>query len=191
MTMTPIKLSQPCHRGQARKMDQRGMTLIIAMIFLLVLSLLGVTAMQSTVLEERIAGNTRDRDVAFQSAESGLRAGESFLTTNACSPGITFPGAGLINNVGGASSTVQYDSADYWMGQAWDASDSKASGTVLAGVVTPARYVIELISGTSGVQSGPVGTSNTLVYRVTAKGAGVTAGSVSLLQSTFTVVCSF
>lgn len=189
--MTIYLFNLPCNPSQANRTAQRGMTLIIAMIFLLMLTMLGVTAMQSTVMEERIAGNTRDRDVAFQSAESGLRAGETYLTTNACTPGITFPGAGLINNVGGVATSVQYDSADYWMSQVWDATDSIASSTALTGVYAPARYVIELISGTSGVQSGPVGSSTTLVYRVTARGAGVTAGSVSLLQSTFTVVCSF
>lgn len=173
----------------AIKSGQRGMTLVIALIFLLILTLLGVTAMQSTVVEERIAGNTRDRDVAFQSAEAGLRAGEAYLTANACSPGITFgapPNAGLINNVGGAAATVQYGSSDYWMSQPWDATDSIASGTALAGVVTPARYVIELVSGTSGAQIAGA----TLIYRITAKGAGVTSGSVSILQSTFKVVCN-
>lgn len=171
----------------AGKNSQQGITLVIAMIFLLILTLLGVTAMQSTVVEERIAGNTRDKDVAFQSAEAGLRAGELYVFTNACTAaGIVFPGPGLINNIGGAAGAgVQYGNASYWMTQPWDATDSIASGTALAGVVTPARYVVELISGGSGPQF--VGT--TLVYRITARGAGATAGSVSILQSTYQVTC--
>ena len=174
--------------------SQRGITLVIAMIFLLILTMLGVTAMQSTVMEERIAGNTRDKDMAFQSAEAGLRAGEAYLTANACTPGITFaaaPNAGLINNVNGVAATVQYGSSDYWMGQPWDASDSIASGTALVGLSQQARYVIELVSGTSGLQTGAAGTTATLMYRVTARGAGGTAGSASILHSTFTVVCAF
>ncbi|MEQ1667949.1 MAG: PilX N-terminal domain-containing pilus assembly protein, partial [Sulfuriferula sp.] len=137
------------------------MTLIIAMIFLLILTLLGVTAMQSTVVEERIAGNTRDKDMAFQSAEDGLRAAEVYLAGNACTPGIAFvaaPGAGLVNNVNGAAGVAfQYSSANYWLAQPWNAGDSRASGTALAGIVAPARYVIELISGTSGLQAGASG----------------------------------
>lgn len=188
-------LTSFAYHGAANKRQQQGMTLIIAMIFLLILTLLGVTAMQGTVVEERIAGNTRDKDMAFQSAEDGLRAGEVFLSGNACTPGITFvaaPGAGLVNNVNGAAGAAfKYSSSTYWLAQPWNATDSRASTTALAGIVAPARYVIELVSGVSGLQAGAAGTTNTLVYRVTARGAGATAGSVSILQSTYTVICSF
>ena len=114
--MKTFYFRQSCYASISSINTQRGMTLIIALIFLLILTMLGVTAMQSTVVEERIAGNTRDKDTAFQSAEAGLRAGEAYLLANACTPGIAFtaaPGAGLINNVNGTAGTVQYGSASY------------------------------------------------------------------------------
>lgn len=58
---------------------QRGMVLIISLIILLVLTLLGLAAMQNTSLEERMAGNFRSQTVALQAAESSLRAGEGWL----------------------------------------------------------------------------------------------------------------
>jgi len=61
--------------------------LIVALILLLVLTILGLAAAQSTSLEERMAGNYRNNTLAFQAAEAGIRAAESCLSagTSACS----------------------------------------------------------------------------------------------------------
>jgi type IV pilus assembly protein PilX len=56
---------------------QRGAALVIALIMLLVMTVLGITAMQVTRMEERMAGNSRDVNLAFQGAEAGLRDGEA------------------------------------------------------------------------------------------------------------------
>jgi len=52
---------------------QHGAVLIIALLFLVILTILGVTAMTATTFEEKISGNTRDLNVAFQAAEAALR----------------------------------------------------------------------------------------------------------------------
>ena len=59
---------------------QGGAVLVISMLLLLVLTILALGASQSTRLEERMAGNARDVDLAFQSAEAGLRAAEQYIT---------------------------------------------------------------------------------------------------------------
>ncbi|KEA64591.1 Type IV fimbrial biogenesis protein PilX [Marinobacterium lacunae] len=51
--------------------------LIVALIMLLLISIIGVSAMQSTSMEERMAGNLYDRHTAFQAAEAALREGEA------------------------------------------------------------------------------------------------------------------
>ncbi len=58
---------------------QKGITLIVGLILLLVMTMLGLTAVQVTTQQERMAGNLRDRNIAFQAAESALREGESAL----------------------------------------------------------------------------------------------------------------
>lgn len=58
---------------------QAGAALIVSLVMLLVLTLLGVTAMQSTTVEERLSGNLRDRNQAFQSAEAALREAERLV----------------------------------------------------------------------------------------------------------------
>jgi type IV pilus assembly protein PilX len=56
--------------------SQRGAALIIAMILLLIMSLLAATSLRGTLMQERMSSNTYDHDLAFQSAEAGLRMGE-------------------------------------------------------------------------------------------------------------------
>lgn len=52
---------------------QRGAVLIVALLFLVMLTMLGITAMTGTTMEERMAGNARDNSIAFQAAEAALR----------------------------------------------------------------------------------------------------------------------
>lgn len=69
-------------RPYARKTPlsvQKGSALVVSLIMLLVMSMLGLTAMQSTTLQERMAGNMRDRNLAFQAAEAALRVGQDNL----------------------------------------------------------------------------------------------------------------
>ncbi|MDR2259923.1 MAG: pilus assembly protein [Azoarcus sp.] len=56
---------------------QRGATLIISMIMLTIVALLTITSLRATLQEERMSATTRDRDLAFQSAEAALRIGET------------------------------------------------------------------------------------------------------------------
>ncbi len=58
---------------------ERGAVLVIALLMLLIMTILGVTAMQMSRMEERMAGNSRDINLAFQGAEAGLRNGENRL----------------------------------------------------------------------------------------------------------------
>lgn len=64
-------------RIQGNRTRQGGVALIVALILLLTMTLIGLTAMRTTTQEERMAGNFRDRNMAFQAAESGLMAGET------------------------------------------------------------------------------------------------------------------
>jgi hypothetical protein len=53
---------------------QRGTTLVIALILLLVLTILGVATMNTTSLEERMSANSQEVNRALQAAETGLTA---------------------------------------------------------------------------------------------------------------------
>lgn len=63
--------------------SQRGSALVISLVFLVVMTLIAVGAMRDTTLQERMAGNLRDRSLAFQAAEAALREGENWLLSPA------------------------------------------------------------------------------------------------------------
>ncbi|MCQ4313672.1 pilus assembly protein PilX [Stutzerimonas sp. VN223-3] len=61
---------------------QQGAVLLVALIMLLLLTILGAAAMRDTNLQERMAGNMRDHNLAFQAAEAALRFAEQEVKTD-------------------------------------------------------------------------------------------------------------
>ena len=57
----------------SRRIKQRGFVLFVSLIFLLVMTVLAVTSIQRSTLDEKVAGNLRSQDLAFQAAEVALR----------------------------------------------------------------------------------------------------------------------
>ena len=64
------------HNALRLQGSQRGISLVIVMIFLVILSVLGVSAMQTSTLSSKVARNQLDRTLAFQAAEAALRDAE-------------------------------------------------------------------------------------------------------------------
>lgn len=58
---------------------QRGAVLFVALIFLLLLTLLGIAASSTSVLQEKMTGSMRNRQLGLMGAESALRGGESTI----------------------------------------------------------------------------------------------------------------
>lgn len=120
------------------RVSQRGSALGVSLIFLVLLTLLGLTAMQDTGLQERMAGNARDKDMALQAGEAALRDAEAFLMT---------PVLPAFN--GGTSGLIAFDRdaarASYWDDDSYDwANDSRSyGGADIEGVASQPRYVIE------------------------------------------------
>lgn len=138
---------------------QQGATLVVALIFLAILALLGATAAQTTQLEERMSGNTRDRDLALQSTEAALTwASQNMATLSGPAPLINYA-----NNNG----------AVYWNAYNWaGATQLTAANITVNGVVTYPQVFVERR-----------GTSNN--YRVTSRGVGATSNAVVILQSEY------
>jgi len=56
---------------------QSGVSLVVVLILLVVMTILGLAVMRTTLLEERMSANMYDRSLAFQQAESALREAEA------------------------------------------------------------------------------------------------------------------
>lgn len=77
------------HRTLPRR-AQRGAVLMISLMFLVILTMLALTSMSGTTLEERMAGQYRDLNLAFQAAEAGLRDAERDLFSVGAAPPAVF-----------------------------------------------------------------------------------------------------
>jgi type IV pilus assembly protein PilX len=158
---------------------QQGVVLITGLIFLVMMTLLGVTAMQMTVLEEKMAGNLRDENLAFQAAEAALREGELFLEQ------ITLP---AFDGANGLYHHASHPAPDPIAWSGWTTSGRTTSANI-QGVASQPRYIIEQLvsiplgSGGSIQQSATSLTSN--MYRVIARGVGGTETAVVVLQSAY------
>ena len=51
---------------------QQGVSLLVVLILLLVMSVLGIAVLRSSAMQERMSANMRDRNDALQAAETGL-----------------------------------------------------------------------------------------------------------------------
>ncbi len=161
---------------------QRGSALIIALVFLLAMTLIGVTAMQGTTQQESMAGNTRSYNLAFQAAEAALRAGERVLAPPAVMPATT-----AFNNTNGLI-TIQNipngtDKGQYWMDFNWNVLSRQIPNNTLSDVIQQPSYVIEEDSASGAILPCPG--SGIRCFRITARGLGGTADAVAILQSTY------
>lgn len=60
---------------------QGGFSLLVVLVFLVVLGLLGFSVTQSAIIQERITGNTHEKNLSFLAAEAAMREAEVYLTT--------------------------------------------------------------------------------------------------------------
>jgi type IV pilus assembly protein PilX len=66
--------------------SQEGVVLIIALLFLILLTVIAISSSNLATVEERMARNSRDYNVAFQAAEAALRDAESDIRSDGLAP---------------------------------------------------------------------------------------------------------
>lgn len=171
---------------------ERGAVLVVSLLLLLVMTVLALGASQATRMQERMAGNARDHDLAFQSAEAGLRAGERLVDdsslTSAPYPCSASPCQ--VFELGVLTGAVSYQNSSWWNTNAWDyAATSQISAAVSGSAVAmrePKYFIEELEEVTDTLTIPPTGPPPSRVYyRITSNGAGGTETAQVVLQSTF------
>lgn len=165
---------------------QRGTALVIAMLFLVILGMLGVTTMTATTLEERMAGNTRDRDIAMQAAEAALRDAERDLTN-------TNPAYRVIKRpsfVAACTGGLCLLPPNAPLGNLTDVTKSSFYGQFtgeipIQGPVSQPRYMIELLTALPPQVPVPPANNEVRNFRITARGVGKNNNTVVILQTVF------
>lgn len=76
--------------------QERGFVMVTGLLFLVVVTLLGLALFRSTGLMERVSANSRDKQRAFESSQAALQYGEWFLinTSVAAATSCATPTAG-------------------------------------------------------------------------------------------------
>lgn len=94
---------------------QRGVSLIVVLLLLLIMTLLGLASLRSTIMQEKMSSNLLDRSLGFQAAEAALREAEAVAATRP-----TFPTSGACNSSGlcpaptGSATDRWRDTATVW-----------------------------------------------------------------------------
>ncbi len=160
---------------------QQGAALIVSLIILMIMTMIGISSMQSTTMEEKMAGNMRDQSVAFQNAEIALRAGEDYL------------GSPILSVFNGSNGLYQPASGEtdlpLWESFVWTVPDNvvTVSNLTLADSVSDPVYIIEELDEVTDL-SGSLEAALpkiTAYYRVTARATGTSDTSQVILQSVF------
>jgi type IV pilus assembly protein PilX len=177
---------------------QSGMSLFPALMFLLVLAVLGVSVLNSTLLQEKMTSNTKDTNIAFQAAEAGLRDAEADVAQNITSGTVFTPSCtgGLCTPPSTWPTPVSTDISKVvdWSNSGQTRSYGGYTGApALADVAAPPLYVIEKLSSLPVAPGGSVGSglappnSGGTAYRLTVLATGVRPETRVVLQSTFLV----
>ena len=174
---------------------QKGLVLFIALVMLLVLTVIGVSSIQTSSLQGIMVRNSRDHLLAFHSAEAALSAGEQRL--NALTDFDDFATAGdeTLPEPSVLRTSEVWESSSFWSGSS-SAEVLSITSNSQTNLSEAPRYVIERLS-TLFVEENPAvipegylspPPEEVAVFRVTARGVGASSGSVVILQSTYGVL---
>ncbi len=177
---------------------QEGFVLIVGLVILGLLTMLALSSMRDTTMQEKMAGASRDSGLAFQAAESALRDAENCIT------GTT---AGCAFN---ATNDAHFNEADaafpahntLFNATTWATIDPPGNPTDLVGIPSKkkgdatdgANYIIRQARTISGAADGGGGDAGTgdystskekspqAIYEITARGTGASDAGQSVLR---------
>ena len=183
---------------------QRGVALFVALVFLVILTVIGVTALGNNSLQTRMAYGGLETNRAFQAADSALIAGETWLTRQidrpiaSCTSPCTDP-VGVWPRTIVATPVI---TATELASEAWWASNghrfdySSVEGAVPGPVAAQSFttnptlqpvYVVEEdgFDGTNGLGQGRGPVYKIYYFQVSARGLGAQNSSRTVVQSVY------
>lgn len=189
---------RPSHPGRGAD-AQRGFTLIGILVMIVALAFLALGAMGSGVLQERMGGNARDRNVALQAGEAALRDAEADIQahlgpdsafTAGCDGGLCLPPS---------MSATAASSAPVWQNLDWSSKSrsygSKTGAPALTGpggtaLASQPAYIVELLPQLPPSPGDSACTTCAAplpgqAFRITVRATGVRSSTVVMLQSTY------
>ncbi len=180
-----------------RPVKQQGAALILGLLMLLVMTLLALTASDSAIMQEKIAGNFRDSSLAFHASEAAGRWGAAWLQSLGASSGLPRPFPCTSTCTASATTPVwaagQYDAVFDWAADGWRYGQSPADAKLIAGydaptvkagllVSAPPKFILEeQFFSRDDLAANP--DRGVVYYRVVASGTGQRASTVRIVSN--------
>lgn len=168
-----------------RKTAQQGAVLILSLLLLLLLSLLAISSMQGTVMQERMVSAEREGMLSLEIAESAVRDAETFIDGLNTLTG--FNGTNGLFGIG--NNTPDPLAAATWSG----ANVRAAAPVVVNGISVTPKYFVTHVGDAEAKEnlmvgqgySGPVATE-AQAFKIVTWSPGVTGDSQRVIESFYT-----
>lgn len=177
-------------RHPPRVQTERGVALITGLILLVVVTLLGLSNLQTVTFEEKMTGATYDRQIALQAAEAALREAEQYVENNKPTPSYadangTCPRNAINNCTNGICPPPDKDCPSRWLPASgftqW--TDATVSLPEIAG---KPQYFIEYLGNTFPCSDGGASDPKSCKrYRITARSNPGDGRASVMLQSVY------
>ena len=158
---------------------QSGAVLVLGLTMIMVLSVLVISSAKTTVLQQKMTSNLRDKELSFQAAESAIKAGESYLKDTAQED--------LAGNFSGSGGLLLYDNDRSLAAEADWANLGSLEGQSLHQVNGKPVYIIEELPGIE-VEGDSLSIPRAVTsahFRITSKSSGGTTTSSTVLQTMY------
>lgn len=174
------------------------MALISSLLLLVVMTILGIAMFRTFGMQERIAGNTRDRQRAVHTAETAEAYAEWWLTRTGainattgtqCNGQATTPTttplvcSNILSNTVADVTTVPWQSGANYLGVGYTPPGLQTSTGTLDSYFNPPSFYISFISGTYDQNTH----TTTNSYTIDAYGYGGTANTVAVVEGAYIV----
>jgi type IV pilus assembly protein PilX len=170
--------------------NESGVALIVVLVMLLILTILGINGAQNTIMEERMAGNYRDCQIAFEASESALRVAESVMLDDTIYDALKWDGTDGSYDIEAITKQADYDPlTDLPNPSSTDNSTiGVTSETIDIGSSQDPEYYIEMLlpielAGSSLVKGYSSKPPTIQFHRITSYGYGKSPNTRVILQS--------
>lgn len=158
-----------------RRLSQRGAVLLTTVMLLVLLTILALAAVSMNSTQTRVATNSADYQVAYQTAEGALSQAQNNLI------GGTYTASAFAANTNGLY-VFDPAAAPVWANSSIWATSSAVIPGFQGGSSTGAQYLIEKLPPVT--KPGQSLKTPVQVYRITARAVGKSGRSPVVLQST-------
>lgn len=172
---------------------EQGFVLVTGLLFLVIVTLLGLALFRSSGLMERVSANTRDKQRAFETAQAALQYGEWFLGSStsqvksACTTTTGKTTATLHVCTEALDPSRDTIAALGWQPSAFTYTQPTLTVQVGGGLNSSGDINYQAPPGVYLEDLGLMSDGKTELYQVTAYGYGGNADTSSIVRSTYKV----